>query len=338
MIIQRRRPTQKQIAARAGVSTTTVCRVLNPYETNPERWASALTINQIREIADQVGYNYNGYSPSQSRSRFIATMLPTTDDYVVSAIHSGIDQVATYNQLTSIMVCTMDGLRPRSDRVLNLMDGTVDGLILADAQLDDELLDMIQAQQVPFTLVHRRHPDYVSVHADDWAAGNLAAKHLINLGRKNLAFIGGRSQDSTGKDRIDGFMAAIQEAGLALPQVIETDHFVESGQQATQMLLEHNPIPDAIFAAHDWAALGSLGILRERGLSVPEDVAVIGCYETPLAQAADLTSIRIDLKQMGYRACQLLIDTIDNRPVTSETLPVGITVRGSTNPDRFSVS
>ena len=328
------RPTQRQIANEVGVSPTTVSRVLNPYESNPGRWASAYTINQIRQAATQMGYiNTSLSQPSLSaRSRSIALMFPTADDYVVSAIQSGIDQVAADNQMTSIMACTMEGIWSRSARTSAMLDCMVAGLIFADARLDEQLLASVQAKQVPFTLVHRRHPDFVSVHADDRAAGRLAAEHLIGLGRTRLAFIGGRSRVSTGKDRIDGFTSVIRQAGLPQPRIIETDHYVESGQAATRELLADRQIPDAIFAAHDWAAIGGLSVLRKHGLKVPEDVAVVGCYDTPLAQATDLTSIRIDLEQMGRQACQLLLNQIHNQPAQSETLPVTISVRGTTNP------
>ena len=324
-----RRPTQRQIAAEVGVSVTTVSRILNPEETNPERWASARTIELIQAAAASLGYRPNALAVSlrTARSNTIGLILPTTGDPVISAIQAGIDQVAAENRMIPLVTCTLDQPGLRAQRTTTMLDHLVAGLIFADAALDESFLAEVGA---PFTLVHRRHPAYVSVGADDVAAGRLAAEHLIGLGRTRLAFIGGTSTQSTGRDRIEGFRTAIAAAGLPEPVIIETDHYVESGQHATRQLMSRTPRPDGIFAAHDWAAIGSLGVLRDYGLRVAEDVAVVGCYDTPLARATDLTSLAVDLGEMGRRACRLLLAQLAGEPVESETLPVTLVARGTT--------
>lgn len=330
------RPTQRQIAAKVGVSVATVSRILNPDEAHPERWASPLTVAAIQAAAAQLGYRRNALAVSlrTSHSKTVGIMMPLVGDYVLSTIYDGIDQVARQHDMMTILTCALDEPALRAERTSTMLDHQVAGMIFGDARLDDEFLDSINTRGVPFTLVHRRHNNHVSVTADDVTAGRLAAQHLIDLGRRRLAIISGERFVPAWRDREQGFMTAVAEAGLPAPVLVETGFDVAASRDAALRMMERPPYPDGVFAVHDSTALGTISVLRQYGLHVPDDVAVIGFYNTPMSMATDLTSIDVDLMQMGRRSIQLLLDRLGGKEITSEVVPVSLAVRHSTDPSQ----
>ncbi|MCL2784287.1 MAG: LacI family transcriptional regulator [Propionibacteriaceae bacterium] len=330
------RPTQRQIAALVGVSVTTVSRILNPEESNPFRWASEETVEAIRQAAVTLGYRHNALAVSlrTSRSHTVGVLMPLLGDHVMAMIFAGIDEVAREHGMMAITASTLDEPTIRVERSLAMQDRLVDGLIFADAHIDKDYLSTLKDQGVAFTLVHRRHPNHVSVSADDLLAGRLAARHLIEIGRTRLAIICRHRYMSTSTDRIQGFCDEIREAGLEPPAVLETGFNVVAGRDAAYMMMEHPPYPDGVWAINDASALGALSVFRQRGLNVPDDVAIIGFYDSPVAWGIDLTSIRVSLHQMGRRSIELLLDRLDGKPVESEILPVSLIVRRSTDSTR----
>ncbi|MCL2736241.1 MAG: LacI family transcriptional regulator [Propionibacteriaceae bacterium] len=328
------RPTQREIAAQVGVSVTTVSRILNPSELHPNRWASEHTVAAIQAAAASMGYRHNALAVSlrTSRTQTVGVLVPMVGDYVLASIYSGIDEVAREHGITALTASTLDEPAVRAERTFSMLDHLVDGMIFADAHLDEHFLDSIAEQGVAFTLVHRRHDRHASVSSDDLTAGRLAAQHFISLGRKRLAVITGRRFMSTGSDRTQGFIDAALEAGLEEPRIIEAGFDVDAGREAGLAILTTSPLPDAIFAIHDRAALGVISILGLHGVIIPDDVAVIGFYDTPVSLATDLTSISTPLHQMGRRSLELLLDRLNGEPIESEVFPTTLTVRGSTDP------
>lgn len=327
------RPTQRQIADEVGVSVTTVSRILNPDEANPERWASAKTVDMIQCAAAALGYRPNALAVSlrKSRSDTIGIMVPATGDMSLAAIHSGIDEVARENDMMAILSCSFDDPRLSLERITNLMDHLIAGLVVADSHMDANYIESIREQGVPFTLVHRRHNADVSVTADDIAAGKLAAQHLIGIGRRRLAFVGGLQHSPVSLDQIQGLTSEVAQAGLGAPVIFDTGFDVDAGELAASELIARTPMPDAVFAINDAVAMGLISGLRAQGFRVPQDVAVVASADTPASKAADITSIYVDLNQMGRRSCQLLLDRIAGKPTESEILPVSLVVRGSTS-------
>ena len=327
------RPTQRQIAAQVGVSVTTVSRILNPAETAPERWASPETVAAIQQAAASMGYRRNALAVSlrTSRSQTVGVLMPFMGEYVLSSIYSGIDEAAREHGMMAINAATLDEPALRSERTFAMLDHLVDGMIFADAHLDEDFLDELDEQGVPFTLVHRSHERFVSVSSDEKAAGRLAAQHLISLGRTRLAVIAGRPFMSTSTGRTQGFIEAALEAGLPRPTVINSGYDVAAGREAGFTMMAHHPYPDGIFAIHDQAALGVMSVLRQNGLTIPDDVAVVGFYDTPIALATDLTSIGTCLRHMGRRSLELLLDKLEGKTIESEVYPVALTVRRSTD-------
>ncbi|WP_236688805.1 substrate-binding domain-containing protein [Clavibacter michiganensis] len=202
------------------------------------------------------------------------------------------------------------GIRTRS-----MLDRRVDGMIFGDAHLDDPLLDELAEEGVPFVLVSRRRGDHVAVTCDDATGGRLAAEHLIAQGRTRPAVLAGMSFASTAVDRTRGFLEADAEAGMPVPpeRVIQRGFDAAAGREATEAVLRDGQAPDALFATNDFAAIGAMGALRDAGLSVPDDVALVGYNDTALAASGSigLTSVRSPVHEMGRLAQETLLALVD---------------------------
>lgn len=163
----------------------------------------------------------------------------------------------------------------------------------------------------------------LSVVPDDFRGGYEATRHLIRLGRRRIGFVSGPTGWIVCKERHSGYLAALHEFGLEADEAREAsgDWSVESGRQAAAAILERGSDVDALFVANDLMALGAIRALRERGLRVPEDVAVVGYDNRAVAAVADppLTTVQLPLGNIGRRAAQELLRLMERRPAHADT-------------------
>jgi LacI family transcriptional regulator len=329
--------TQRMIAELAGVSVTTVSRVLSSRETNPERWASPDTVEAIFTIAKAHGYRRNPHAASlrTSRSDLVGVLVPRLQDFVLATIYEGIDEAATERDISTFVANSLDRPELQRLRTQNMLDRRVDGMIFGDAHLDDPFLDELAAEGVPFVLTSRRAGDHISVTCDDALGGLLAARHLIGLGRRDVAVLAGLPFASTARERTAGLVAGFAEAGLfvAEDRIAFTGFDAAGGREGIERLFSTRPYPDAVFATNDFAAIGAMGALREKGLHVPDDVALIGYNDTPLAASLPipLTTLHSPMHDMGRRSLETLLDILADRPVQSQRLRPELVVRESTS-------
>jgi len=175
----------------------------------------------------------------------------------------------------------------------------------------------------------------VAVDADNEMGGYLATRHLIEQGHRRIAHLHGALNIPNACDRLRGFQRAMQEAGLPIPpELVRESGFLEqSSYEITQQLLELPEPPTAIFAANDVSAVGVLRAVKDAGLCVPEDVAIIGYDGTPFTQLTEppLSTVEQPASEMGRIAARLLIEIIEGRTPTERMirLPVRLAIRGS---------
>jgi LacI family transcriptional regulator len=209
----------------------------------------------------------------------------------------------------------------------------VDGMLFGDAYVDGGFLDEVAGRGVPFVLVSRRAGRHPSVTCDDVAGGRLVAEHLLGLGHRDMAVIAGEPYASTGIDRTAGFVDACAAAGVDLPpqRVVHSRFDTEGGRAAMTALLASGAPPTAVFAVNDFAAIGAMGVLRDAGLVVGRDVAVVGFNDVPLAASLPvaLSTVRSPMHQMGVRAVELLLRRLAGGEVQSERLPPVLVPRAS---------
>jgi len=329
--------TQRMIAEKVGVSVATVSRVLNPREDHPERWASAETVAAIVETAHLNGYRRNPHAASlrTARSNLVGVLVPRLQDFVLATIYEGIDEAATEAGVSTFVTNSLDDPHLQRQRTQSMLDRRVDGLIFGDAHLDDPFLDDLAAQGVVFVLTSRRAGQHISVTCDDIVGGRMVADHLLEIGRHDVAVLAGLPFASTGRDRSTGLLARLAEVGVDVPadRIVYNGFDAAAGRQAMEQLLENSPYPNAVFAANDFAAIGALGALRDRGLRVPEDVVLIGYNDTPLAASlpTPLTTVRSPVHEMGRRALGTLMRRLEGEPVQSQLLAPQLIVRASTS-------
>lgn len=325
--------TLKGLAQELGLSPSTVSRVLNDTAGAESRWASPETSQRILTLASERGYAKNPYAASlrTARSGLIGVVVPRLQDYVLATIYEGVDEAAAEHGYVAVVANSLDNPASHDARVRKLMDRRIDGLILGDTPFDGSTLTAIEREDVPFVLVNRRSPGHPSVTCNDYLGGRLAGEHLAGLGVQKVFLLAGKDRMSTSIDRTAGFTEALAEHGIDLPAAhIATGGFdAEGGEEAMRHLLETAGVPEAIFAVNDFAAIGALGVLAERGLSVPEDVKLIGYNDTPLAGGVGLTTVRSPMHQIGRQGLALLLETMAGRPVESRQLDPELIIRAS---------
>ncbi|GGA62363.1 LacI family transcriptional regulator [Pseudoclavibacter endophyticus] len=332
-----RRPiTQRGIAQLAEVSVTTVSRVLSSDGDESLQWASPGKVALIREIAELHGYRRNPHAASlrTARSNQIGVIVPRLQDYVLATIYEGIDEAATEQGISTFVTNSLDDVAKQRTRTQQMLDRRVDGIIFGDAHLDDPFLEELAEDGVPFVLTSRRKPPFVSVTCDDYEGGRLVGQHLIEIGRTDVLILAGLAFASTARDRTQGLVDRFREAGIDVPQdrIIFRGFDAAAGREATVEALAAGITPNAVFATNDFAAIGGLGVLISAGYSVPEDVALVGYNDTPLAESVGipLTTIRSPMHEMGREALLRLTKLIAGEAQEATTLPPELLVRAST--------
>jgi LacI family transcriptional regulator len=324
------------IAQKVGVSVTTVSRVLNEREDEPERWASAETVAAIRRAAREGGYRRNPYAATlrTAHSNVIGVLVPRLQDFVLATIYEGIDEAASEHGVSTFVTNSLDKPELQHSRTQDMLDRRVDGLIFGDAHTGDPFLDNLADQEIPFVLTSRRAGRHISVTCDDLTGGRMAARHLLSLGRRDVAVIAGLPFASTGIERTQGLIDTFAEAGIEVPpeRIARVGFDATAGRRSAEILFARRPYPDAVFATNDFAAIGAMGVLRDKGLRIPDDVALIGYNDTPLAESItiSLTTIRSPMHTMGRLAMETLLRMLDGEEVTSRRLTPELVIRGST--------
>jgi LacI family transcriptional regulator len=310
--------TLEDIAKKAGVSRSTVSRVINDKpNVRPEVRQRVLSI--IRET----GYQPHAAARSLAshRSRLIGLVIPRsvhtvfTDPYF-PRLTLGIAQACNqYDYTLSLFLLhTQDEEQRLYPRIAR--KGLLDGVIAQVGQMGDELICKMARAEIPFVVAGRpvNVPEASYVDVDNVAGSYNAVSHLIHLGYARIATITGPLTTTTGLDRLQGYRNALSRRGLAVnDHLVAEGDFTETGAYyATQRLIEHGP--DAIFVASDAMALGALRALRDANLAVPDDIAIVSFDDLPPAVTADppLTTVRQPIRRMGLKLVETLLDIIEN--------------------------
>ncbi len=307
------RPTLHDVAACAGVSIATVSRVLNGTATiRPE------TAARVRAAVRQLGFRPNrmGRDLRVGQSRSIGVMLPTLANPVFADSVAGIQDAARDAGWTVLITSSDYETRHEKAAVDALLSEQVAGLIITVADAGHcRTLDMLDEERVPYVLFHNElpRPERSSVAVDNAQAGRDAANALIAQGHKRLGMVAGRfSASDRSRLRHEGFAAAVRDAGLAEPALIEIDFNSDLACGILRTAFLNPERPTGIFCSNDLLALRTIAGLRALGLSVPRDVSVIGMDGINVGQLIDpsLTSIVQPAREMGRRAFEHLLARI----------------------------
>lgn len=326
----------REVAERAGVNKSTVSRVLSGK--NP-MGASPGTADAIRTAARELGYFVDPWAASlrTQRTRSIGVLLPRLTDTVLAMIFEAIEEVATQSGYQALVASTGDDADEQRRRVSLLEGRRVDGLVITTARTDDKhYLDELRSRGLPFVLANRAVGDHPVARGDDRGGGAMATRHLLANGHRRIGIIAGAAYAATSADRTVGYRDALAEAEIDVDPrlIVESGPHVDDGVHGGRRLLSVDPRPTAIFAVNDQIAVGAMAAIRDVGLKVGSDVAVVGYNDTPVSARLPipLTSVQHPVRAIGRHAMQTLLDLLAGEQPTSVTFPVQLTVRASSHP------
>lgn len=329
--------TLKDLAARAKVHPSTISRVANH---DPSLRIAPATRSRIEALLRETEYQPNGVARGLKlrQSLVLAVVIPDITNPFFGALFRGIEDGAAPRGY-QVLLCNTDGSPDRQRAHLQtLLARRVDGIILASSFLKDSAVRWLRHQHLPHVLVNRYSDEELDpfVGSDDVAGAQLATEHLIDLGHGRIAHLGGPATVSTGVLRRRGYLGALADAGLpALPEYMVDSGFTEEGgSRATAHLLALPTPPTAVFAVTDMTAAGAYGFARSAGLRVPDDLAIVGYNDIPLASrlVPGLTTVHVPIHEFGSAAVKMLFDQIDAGRVTPRRVifTPQLMIRGST--------
>jgi len=337
-----RPPTLREIADQAGVHISTASRVLRQPEP-ADGWSDSAL--RVRQVAEELGYQPNLWAASlrTRKTTTIGVVMPRLTDVVVATMFQGIEEAATAAGYSVLLSSPPDDLDAQRKAVEFLVSRQVDGLMLSSIHLPGtDFVDSLPLRSLPILLLNRhvdpapssQNSSLPFVSGDDRLGGYLAGKHLLDCGYRDLGVIAGPDHASTSRERVAGFRDALTEAGLELPpnRIVASEFEVQGGVDAAATLLSGNTRPDAVFTVSDTIAIGVLGVARDLGLSIPDDLALVGYNDIPVVSQlpVPLTTVRSPARKIGATGLEHLLALIAGRNVESVKLPVELTVRAST--------
>ena len=336
-----KRSTIAEIAAKAGVSVPTVSRVLNNRpDVAPE------TRGRVERVIKESGFIRSRVRNALKESSGIIDMLvpDLTNLYSVEIVR-GVEEVMERTELRLALSLTHDTVQVEQRWLAKVIDGATDGAILVLAHGQSNRLDMLLRNSIPFVVVDHRGElgaDVPSVGATNWLGGRMATEYLLSLGHRRIAIISGDAALPCSRDRIAGYRAALEDAGVPVdPALIRPGAFAQqTGYEQTCALLDLPEPPTAIFAGSDTQAMGVYAALRVRGLTVPDSMSVVGFDDVPIASIITpaLTTVRQPLVEMGRVATTMLLRLIAEEPLDSKRVELTTTliVRDSCAPLHLS--
>jgi len=321
--------TIRDVAARAGVSVATVSRVFN--RKGPIREA---TYQRVLAIAERMRYVPHAAARSLSTrsTSTIGVVLPELHGEFFSEVIRGIDLSARDRGLHLIVSCShSDGATMSA--VLQAVRGRVDGLIVMSPDLDASALLADLPASVPVVLLNAVVEGRPSITIDNAGGARSVVRHLVALGHRSIAFIRGPANNCDAAERRRGVRAALRTAGADLDPSLELagDFTEDSGYAAGQQIARERSRPTAVFAANDAMAIGALSAFNAAGLRVPEDIALVGFYDIPIARflSPALTTVNVPIADLGRRGLELLLDPATREEARRSTLRTTLIVRQS---------
>lgn len=300
--------TIKDVAREAGVSTSTVSRVLDE-RLPPSRSATA---ERVRSAALKLGYRRDMFASGLRRQHTgtVGVLVPRLSDTVMAMLFEEIARACAMRSEFAIVATTQDDPTVERTAAETLLDQRVDGLILTTTRLDDDFTAQLRADGIPHVLALRSDGVSPSSTGDDELGGYLATRHLLDLGHRSIGVVAGPDYASSAVGRLRGFRKAMAEAKVVVDEnLIRASTFgMESGEDVGRSLLSLPQRPTAIFAVNDNTAIGVLAAAQSLGLGVPDDLSVVGYNDIPLSARlpVPLTSVRVPLTQIATSAVDLL--------------------------------
>jgi DNA-binding LacI/PurR family transcriptional regulator len=323
--------TIKDVAKLANVAPSTVSRVV---ANNPR--ISEETKRKVREAMDYLGYhpNFTARSLANRSARAIGLVMPSSAEKAFQnpffpEVLRGISTKAHEQEYTLLMSTgTTEDETYRA--VVGMVQGRrVDGIVLLYSRVDDRIMNYLFEQKFPFTVIGKpyKHDDQINhVDNDNYRAAKEVTDYHIKNGHERIGFVGGSLNLVVTTDRLLGYEKALQNARISYKSeyVIHADFAVEEGRRAVSELMTLDAPPTALVVTDDLMALGVLRMLDDMGLKVPDDVSVSSFNNAMIADLSTpaLTSVDINIYELGYQAADLLLHSIEKPKSSPQMLKV----------------
>jgi LacI family transcriptional regulator len=335
--------TIKDVAREAGVSVASVSRALNGH-----RGVTPETTERIREIAARLRYvpHVAARSLITRRTHTIGALLPDLYGEFFSELIRGIDLAARARGLHLLVSSSHDSTEEAA-AALRAMQGRVDGMLILSPRVDAPFLRANLPEGLPAVLLNSPvcDPAYGVLNIDNYAGAYAMMRHLLReVGHAHVAFVAGPEGNFDARERERGYRAAMAHyaPGVAC-DVVPGDFTEESGYAAAATLLARPNRPRAVFAANDMMAVGCLYAFKEADLRVPDDIALAGFDDIPIARylTPPLTTVRVRIADLGRSALDRLAEqfgTSTPPPAVADTLSCEVVVRGTCGADLTTAS
>lgn len=324
----------QDVAQAAGVSVSTVSRVLNGKVDVAEE-----TQTRIQKVIAQLGYTSSLAARSMrgQRNNLIGLIMPDIAFPYAFEVARGVNAAIAESEYDLLVYTTGDvrkhGTASHEQKYVSLLNNSItDGVIIV-APAAAEFSSEAPIISIDPIMVNPRYP---SIHAKNYEGALEAVQYLVSLGHRRIGFIGGRPELTSASRREKGYREALEQAGLLIDEalILTGDYTTEQGLICARQLFALEARPTAVFASNDQSAIGVLQAARELGLSVPEEVSVVGFDNIPDAAYLNLTTVDQFIAQMGYQATKMLIQMINGETLEAQVTEIKtqLVLRGSCCP------
>jgi len=327
--------TIKDVARNANVSISTVSRVINDSKPVSEEIK-----RKVVEVIDELGYVPNPVARSlvMKKSRLIGIIVPDIANYYTGELLNAFEEIAkTYDY--EVILCNSYGNTQQEFRYLKLLESKqVEGIVFLSFKMMQEHQDFFERRKLPVVLVNRVSPadNILSVSIDHRKAVYEMTCKLLEQGHKDILLIrNGEDEILFGTEHMEGYQAALAEYGISFREdrVQNGYYMVQNAYKIMKKIIESGSVPTAVLATSDDMAVGAINGLVDNGYKVPEDVSVVGFYDTELATLyrPKLTTVQHPIYDIGAIAIRMLIKQIDGQEIEERhvRLPHGIIFRDS---------
>ena len=306
----------KDIAREAGVSHSTVSRALSDSPL-----VKAETRERISQLAEEMGYTPNTVARSlvRRRTETLGLVVSTVADPFAAEVVRGIEETAFDNGF-GVLLCGSGNNRDREIAAVRMLrEKRVDGIVVSASTVGDFYMPLLDELDIPIVLVNREQgTEYTySVVTDDIHGGALAVNYLLDLAHRRIGVITGPVQSQSSHNRLQAYRQTIEELDIPFdPQlVVQGDGKADGGYASADCLLDVVHPPTAIFCYNDLTAIGAIRAIKNRGLSVPDDVSVMGFDDIPFAEYVDppLTTVRQHRYTMGRLATEMILALLNGK-------------------------
>jgi LacI family transcriptional regulator len=330
----RTRVTLADVAAHAGVDRSTASRIWN---SDPRLTVRAETHERVMRAFTELGYrpNANARGLRTSHAGAFGLLIPDFANPIYARIIKGAEQASAERGFALLTGSRAGGSLRMYDELLH--GHRIDALLVADAEDENDLQDLLEETDLPWLMMNRRvsrKGRYLIL--DDEGAAEMAVRHLLELGHESIAHIAGPASADTARRRQAGYVRALKQAGLRQSPgfVVQSDFTPEGGAEAMLTLLRVKRRPTAVFVANVASAIGAMSRAKQLGLAIPRDLSIIAIHDLPLAAYLDpgLTTVSMPLELLGRQGVELLSDRPMGRIEETIAGPMELIVRASTAP------